>query len=201
MANLVSNYSPFLAPTTRSAQLTAELRRVLGVAAYDVLEEFLRKWRRVRSDSSTPVVHAVLYFLTLFTYLLSEWSADDCVRSQTVNTVLAKLFARGEKTTDFDALLEESEIVIIPEVEPVFRATGLYSALCKVYSKRGHDAELLEVWSMYAHFPQVLTPWRRPRSRTIFKLSVGEPLERPRNCSTSSRRTNRTRRRASPQRR
>jgi len=61
--------------------------------------------------------------------------------------VLAKLFARGEKTTDLDALLDESELVILPEIEPVFRATGLYSALCKVYSKRGHDAELLEVWS------------------------------------------------------
>ena len=64
--------------------------------------------------------------------------------------MLAKLFARGEKTTDLDALLAESEHIILPEVEPVLRATGLYSALCKVYSKRGHDAELLEVWSKYA---------------------------------------------------
>ena len=64
--------------------------------------------------------------------------------------MLAKLFARGEKTTDLDALLEESELVILPEIEPVFRTTGLYSALCKVYIKRGHDAELLEVWSKYA---------------------------------------------------
>jgi len=53
VANLVRNYSPFLAPTTRSAPPTAELRRVLGVAARDMLEEFLRKWRRVRSDFST----------------------------------------------------------------------------------------------------------------------------------------------------
>ena len=61
---------PFLAPTTRSARPTAALRRVLGVAAYDMLEEFLRKWRRVRSDSSIPAVRAVRCFLNLFTYSL-----------------------------------------------------------------------------------------------------------------------------------
>ena len=72
---------------------------------------------------------------------------------QIVDTALAKLFARGEKTTDLDALLDESELVILPEVEPVFRAKGLYSALCNVYSKCGHDAELLEVWSKYAGSP------------------------------------------------
>jgi hypothetical protein len=70
VANLVRNYSPFLAPTTRSAPPTAELRRVLGVAAYDMMKEFLRKWRRVRSDSSTLAVRAVRCFLNLFTYPL-----------------------------------------------------------------------------------------------------------------------------------
>jgi hypothetical protein len=73
-----------------------------------------------------------------------------CVPSQIVDTVLAKLFARGEKTTDLYALLDMSDIIILPEVEPVFRATGLYSALCKIYSQRGHDAALLEVWSKCA---------------------------------------------------
>jgi len=64
--------------------------------------------------------------------------------------VLAKLFARAEKTTDLYALLEESDIIVLPEVEPVFRATSLCSALCKMYSKRGDDAALLEVWSKCA---------------------------------------------------
>lgn len=121
--DLIWNYSPFLAPTTRSAPPAAKLRRVLGIAAHDMLEEFLRKWRRVRSESSTPVVRAI------------------------VDTVLAKLFARGEKTTDLYALLDESDMIVLPEVEPVLRATGQYSALCKVYSKRGDDAALLEAWS------------------------------------------------------
>ncbi|KAH9003556.1 hypothetical protein EDB86DRAFT_3062932 [Lactarius hatsudake] len=123
VANIVWNYSPFLAPTTRSAPPTAKLRRALGIAAHDMLEEFLRKWRRVRSDSSTPAVRAI------------------------IDTVLAKLFARGEKTTDLYALLDESDLVVLPEVEPVFRATSQYSALCKMYSKRGDDAALLETWS------------------------------------------------------
>ena len=64
--------------------------------------------------------------------------------------MLTKLFAVGRETTVLGALPEELELVIVPEVEPVFRATSLYSALCKVYLKRGHDAELLEVWSKYA---------------------------------------------------
>ncbi|KAI0288353.1 hypothetical protein BC826DRAFT_1038656 [Russula brevipes] len=121
--DIIMNYSPFLAPTTRSAPSTAELRRLLGIAAHNMLEEFLRKWRRVRGDSSTPAVRSI------------------------VDTVLAKLFARAEKTTDLYALLDESDIIILPEVEPVFRETSQYSALCKMYSKRGHDAALLEIWS------------------------------------------------------
>ncbi len=68
---------------------------------------------------------------------------------QIVDTVLAKLFALGEKTTDLYALLDESDMIVFPEVEPVFRATGQYSALCKMYSKRGDDAALLEAWSKY----------------------------------------------------
>ncbi|KAN0136305.1 hypothetical protein V8E53_005910 [Lactarius tabidus] len=123
VANLVWNYSPFIAPNTREAQPTAKLRRALGTAANDMLEGFLRKWRRVRGESSAPAVRAI------------------------VDTVLAKLFAWGEKTTDLHALLDESDVVVYPEVEPVFRATGQYSALCKVYSKLGDDAALLEAWS------------------------------------------------------
>jgi hypothetical protein len=61
--------------------------------------------------------------------------------------VAAKLFARAEKTTDLYALLDKSDVVILPEVKPVFRATGQYSALYKTYPKRGLDAELPEVWS------------------------------------------------------
>ena len=76
------------------------------------------------------------------------------------------LFAQAEKTTDLYALLEESDIVILPEVEPVFRATSLYNALCKMYSKRGDDAALLEVWptcadSSHASHASAAHDWNR----------------------------------------
>jgi hypothetical protein len=142
VANLVWNYSPFIAPNTREAQPTAKLRRALGTAANDMLEGFLRKWRRVRGESSASAVRAVRGLSGwLAGFLWLNWSL------QIVDTVLAKLFAWGEKTTDLHALLDESDVVVYPEVEPVFRATGQYSALCKVYSKLGDDAALLEAWS------------------------------------------------------
>ena len=85
MANLVLNYSPYLAPTTRSAPPTAELRRIFGRAAHDMLEEFLRKWRRVRGESSTPAVRAVrsLFFLPSHTLVvgLGGRRASFCVLS------------------------------------------------------------------------------------------------------------------------
>jgi hypothetical protein len=44
VTNLVRNYSPHL--NTRSAPPTAELRKVLGMAAVEMLETFLKRWRK-----------------------------------------------------------------------------------------------------------------------------------------------------------
>ncbi|KAI0035780.1 hypothetical protein K488DRAFT_76361 [Vararia minispora EC-137] len=125
-ADLVRNYSPYLTPNTRSAPPTAELRRVLGIAAHDMLETFLRKWRRVRREGSPH---------------------DICM---IVDTVLAKLFAQNEKTTDLYALLGESPDVILSELEPIFITTGQYNALCSIYQARGLDEKLLEAWAKIA---------------------------------------------------
>ena len=169
MANIVWNYSPFIAPTTRSAKPTAKLRRALGAAAHDMLEEFLRKWRRVRGDSGAQAVRAVrgpplpLWVRRLFFWL---------THLQIVDTVLAKLFAQGEKATDLFALLDESEVVVFPEVEPVFRATGQYGALCKVYSKRGDDAALLETWSKYVSCMCMCNFWQYRNERFLFFLQT-----------------------------
>jgi len=46
VGNLVRNYSPHL--NTRSAPPTTELRKVLGMAGKEMLEKFLRKWRKKR---------------------------------------------------------------------------------------------------------------------------------------------------------
>lgn len=44
-ANLVRNYSPHLSPNTQAAPGTVELKRVLVMAAEEMLEGFLRRWR------------------------------------------------------------------------------------------------------------------------------------------------------------
>ena len=56
--------------------------------------------------------------------LLTDCEARLRLPSQFVDTVLPKLFARGDKMTDLYALLDECDAVILPEVEPIFRATG-----------------------------------------------------------------------------
>lgn len=51
MSNLVRNYSPHLAPNTLAAPPTAELRKILGMAAREMLLSFLKKSRTRRSLS------------------------------------------------------------------------------------------------------------------------------------------------------
>jgi vacuolar protein sorting-associated protein 3 len=49
VTNLVRNYSPHLRPNTREAPSTAELRKILGAAAREMLEDLLAQWRRRRA--------------------------------------------------------------------------------------------------------------------------------------------------------
>ncbi|KAJ6547615.1 hypothetical protein B0H19DRAFT_1075416 [Mycena capillaripes] len=126
VANLVRNYSPYLKPNTQTAPPTAELRRILGMAAVDMLELFLRKCRTRRNiegkrqiDPSFPVV----------------------------DTVLAKIYAKAEKTKDLYALIQEPHAIVLSEIEPVLKETGQYNALCMLYKQTGDDENLLQVWS------------------------------------------------------
>ena len=50
--------------------------------------------------------------------------------------MLERLFVQREKTADLGTLIRGSNLLILPEVEPVFCAMGLLSALCNVYSKK-----------------------------------------------------------------
>ena len=50
MSNLVRNYSPHLAPNTSAAPGAVELRALLALAARDMLQVFLRKWRATRRE-------------------------------------------------------------------------------------------------------------------------------------------------------
>ncbi|KAJ7063354.1 hypothetical protein C8F01DRAFT_984930 [Mycena amicta] len=127
-ANLVRNYSPYLKPNTQSAPPTAELRKILGMAAVDMLEVFLRRCRTRRavegmqSDSSQPVV----------------------------DTVLAKIYAQSEKTKELYALIEEPHAIVLPEVESILKTNGQYNALCMLYQQSGDEENLLQVWAKLA---------------------------------------------------
>lgn len=55
MTNLVKNYTPHLKPNTRSAPPTSELRRLLAVAARDMLTDYLRKWKNKATYSREPL--------------------------------------------------------------------------------------------------------------------------------------------------
>ncbi|KAF7983156.1 hypothetical protein HWV62_23376 [Athelia sp. TMB] len=125
VANIVRNYSPHMSPNTREAPITAELRKVLGMAARDMLEKYLRRWRRKR--------------------IVDGGSGGGI--DEVVDTVLAKLFCEEEKTTDLYSLLREPNHIVLPELEPTLIRTGQYNALCSLYKDRGDDNKLLDAWS------------------------------------------------------
>ena len=58
--NLVMNYSPHLEPNTREAPPAVELRNILSMTARDMLESYLRKWRRkLAVDAALPHAQAM----------------------------------------------------------------------------------------------------------------------------------------------
>ncbi|KAJ7774892.1 hypothetical protein B0H16DRAFT_1508739 [Mycena metata] len=123
---IIRNYSPYLKPNTQTAPPTAELRRILGMAAVDMLEVFLRKCRTRRdiegkrkADPSYPIV----------------------------DTVLAKIYAQAEKTKELYVLIQEPHSIVLSELEPVLKKTGQYNALCMLYRQAGDDENLLQVWA------------------------------------------------------
>ncbi|KAG7094946.1 hypothetical protein E1B28_005747 [Marasmius oreades] len=124
-----------MSPNTRSAPPTAELRKILGMAAQEMLVNHLKKCRtRRKVDSRARSSNS------------SRWESSYPI----VDTVLVKLFALSEKTQDLYALLNEAHNVIISEVEPVLQKNGQYNALCMLYKQHGDDDKLLNAWSKVA---------------------------------------------------
>jgi hypothetical protein len=66
-----------------------------------------------------------------------------------VDTVLAKLYAQTQKTTELHALLlgDPAHAVVLAEIEGVFRETGQFGALGVVYAQRGAERDVLRVWA------------------------------------------------------
>ena len=72
-----------------------------------------------------------------------------------MDTVYAKLLARGEKTTKLYTLIEESKDIVLEEVESEFLTQGQFNALSKLYGRAGAVEKQLELWSKYAaHFSE-----------------------------------------------
>ncbi|KAF8635349.1 hypothetical protein AX17_003940 [Amanita inopinata Kibby_2008] len=139
--DIVRNYSPHLSPNTRSASPTAELRKILVMAAEEMLESFLRKWkvkRKLERDS---------------------WKDGDEAKGEKgkgkavnptypiVDTVLVKLYAKFEKMTELYALLQEPNYVILPEVEEALVQANEYNALNILYKQKGEDLKRVELFS------------------------------------------------------
>ncbi|KAI0641370.1 hypothetical protein C8Q79DRAFT_990403 [Trametes meyenii] len=126
-ANLVRNYSPHLEPNTREAPPTVELRNILSMTARDMLESYLRKWRRkLAVENATPQL---------------------LVLRVVVDTVLAKLHVNTEKLPELYALIDQPNAIAISEIETVLVGSRHLNALCKLYQQRGDDAKLLDTWS------------------------------------------------------
>ncbi|KAF4618694.1 hypothetical protein D9613_009798 [Agrocybe pediades] len=126
--DIIRNYSPHLAPSTLSAPPTAELRKILGMAAKEMLLSFLKKNRTRRSLSKGKGVQRT----------------GDPV-DIAIDTVLVKLYAEFERTQDLYGLLSEPNDVLVDEVEPILQNLGQYNALCMLLKQRGEDLKILDI--------------------------------------------------------
>ncbi|KAF8155687.1 hypothetical protein B0H34DRAFT_714373 [Crassisporium funariophilum] len=160
VSNLVRNYSPHLSPNTLSAPPTAELRKILGMAAREMLLTFLKKSRTRRSVAKG----------------MNAGSTGHPIDT-TIDTVLVKLYAQFEKTKELYALLQEPNDVSIPEVETVLQETGQYNALCILYKQRGDDLKLLDAWAKLIEGQWTDDDIKDPQSQMIALLA--EKRDRP----------------------
>ncbi|THH03162.1 hypothetical protein EW145_g6477 [Phellinidium pouzarii] len=133
VANLVKNYAPHIKPDIESAPSTAELRRILCATARDMLTSYLRKYRTRRLLGRAGL----------------QQSQSDPVNT-VVDTVLAKILAENDKTSELYTLIDEPNNIAISEIEVSFEKNGQYNALCKLYIKCGDEEKLLETWSKLA---------------------------------------------------
>ena len=89
----------------------------------------------------------------------------DGVRSQVVDTVLAKLHVSLGKLPELHALIDQPNSLDISEIEPELVKSRNISVLCKLYQKSRDDAKLLDIWSRLVdgklRDPQVQDPLSR----------------------------------------
>ena len=61
--------------------------------------------------------------------------------------MLLKILAESESTAELYKLIDETNDIVIEEVEEVLAKNGQYNSLCKLFAKRGDDQKLLDVLS------------------------------------------------------
>jgi hypothetical protein len=71
--------------------------------------------------------------------------------TQTVDTVLAKLYAKSQKTKELHALLSEPHAVLLADAAPVLLECAQYAALVRLYERAGATDGLLDAWAAYGH--------------------------------------------------
>ncbi|KAI0821851.1 hypothetical protein BC628DRAFT_1542796 [Trametes gibbosa] len=150
-ANLVRNYSPHLAPNTREAPPAVELRNILSMTARDMLESYLRKWRRKAAvEATTPQIQAI---------------------RMVIDTVLAKLHVNAGKLPDLYALVDQPNTILLSEIETVLINARHINALCKLYKQQNDDTKLLETWSRLVQGDWIDPDISDPLSRMFDLLS------------------------------
>ncbi|KAL1948770.1 hypothetical protein VTO73DRAFT_10576 [Trametes versicolor] len=128
--DIIRNYSPHLEPNTKEAPPAVELRNLLSMTARDMLESYLRKWRRKAAVEATTQQLQVVRMV--------------------VDTVLAKLHVNTGKLPELYALIDQPNAIVLSELETVLVESRHFNALCKLYQQRNDDAKLLETWSRLA---------------------------------------------------
>jgi hypothetical protein len=108
--------------------------------------------------------------ILLILYLIHSFLRLNLIFSwQVVDTVLAKIYAKAEKTKELYALIQEPHAIVLTEMESVLKQTGQYNALCMLYKQTGDDENLLQVWSRYVVVPSALLS-----SHILIRLVEGE---------------------------
>ncbi|PIL23200.1 hypothetical protein GSI_14509 [Ganoderma sinense ZZ0214-1] len=125
--DIIRNYSPHLEPNTREAPPAVELRNILSMAARDMLEGYLRKWRRkLAVDAGAPNVQAL---------------------RTVVDTVLAKLHVSAGKLPGLNGLIDQPNSILLSEIEPVLVKSRHIGVLTKLYRQHSDETKLLDAWA------------------------------------------------------
>ena len=81
-----------------------------------------------------------------------SWTQTLVQCEQVVDTVLVKILAESEQTTELYTLIDEVNDIVLSEVIEPLQKNGQYNALCKLYERHGEEERLLEAWSKYNLF-------------------------------------------------